>query len=121
MNPYLKSFIIGSSFPSFILYFLAVRFTKKNYHFEDYALICPLALGIDNMLSLYIAKKYNLSLRTRMLGSSIFFSLFVFIFDYYTNQYNITSNEDWLTLYLIIFSIYFIVFNFIIYNLERML
>jgi hypothetical protein len=57
MNPYLKSFIIGSSFPSFILYFLAVRVAKnKNYRFEDYAFIGPLSLGVNNMLSLYIAK-----------------------------------------------------------------
>lgn len=122
MNSYLKSFIIGSSFPAFILYFLAVRVVKnKNYRFENYVFIGPLSLGINNMLSLYVAKKYNLSLETRMFASSIFFSLFAIIFNYCTSQYHITNVKDWFILYLLIFSIHYIVFNFIIYNLELML
>ena len=122
MNSYLKSFIIGSSFPSFILYFLAVKFAKnKNYKFEDYVFIAPVFLGLTNSFSLYIATKYNLSLKTRMLGTSIFLSFFVFLFDYYTNQYKITKLKDWFIMYLAIFSIYFVVFNFVIYNLELLI
>jgi hypothetical protein len=122
MNSYVKSFVIGSSFPCFILYFLAVKFCKnKNYRFEDYVFIGPLFLGLMNMLSLYISKKYNLSLKKRMLGSSIFFSFFVFLFDYSTKQYQISKLQDWIAFYLMLFFIYFVVFNFIIYNLELLL
>jgi hypothetical protein len=120
MNKYLRSFIIGSSFPVFILYFLAVRFNTKNnvYTFNDYVFIAPFALGLFNMISHYVADIYNIHLRKRLFISSIIAPIVVFLFDYITKQYKIHTIDQWLLLYVNLCIIYFIVFNFIVYYLE---
>ena len=46
MNEYVKSFVIGSSWPVFILYFLAVAGygDKINVSYKNYTFIAPLFL-----------------------------------------------------------------------------
>ena len=120
MNKYLRSFIIGSSYPVFILYFLVVRYiVKKNvYKFNDYVIIAPLALGVFNMLSLYISEIYHIDLRKRLLVTSMVLPIVIFMFGYLTKQYSFKKAKEWLWYYVNLCIIYLIVFNIIVYYLE---
>lgn len=112
-NKYLRSFVIGSSFPVFILYFIAVQSitTPKKYTFETYAIIAPLFLGLCNMLSLL----YSTDLRQRLLITSIALPLAVCLFAYFAKIYKFT---DWTNYFIMTSIIYMFVFNIIVYYLE---
>lgn len=118
-NQYLKSFVIGSSFPVFIQFFISVSLMNKvrNYSYESYTLIAPLYLGLMNMLSLYIGNKYNLLLGRRLFYTSIISPIIVILFVTLNKSYNFTNAER-NKYYCIIFIKYFIAFNIIIYFLE---
>ena len=117
---YLKSFVIGSSFPVFILFFIAVRKISnniKNYKYEDYTLIAPLYLGLMNMISLYLTKYFNLNVRTRYLIIGIISPLIVITFARLNNSYNY-DNTEWTRYSIYLMMKHFLIFNFIIYNIE---
>jgi hypothetical protein len=117
MNKYLRSFVIGSSFPVFIIYFIAVQSitTPKKYTFETYSIIAPLFLGTCNMLSLYISELYNIELRQRLLITSILLPLLVCLYAYFGKIYKFTN---WTNYFIIVLIIYIFVFNIIVYYLE---
>lgn len=120
---YLKSFIIGSSYPSFILFFLAVKNIQKNiknYTYTNYTLVAPVYLGIMNILSLYFAQSFNLSLRNRFMIVGLLSPLIVATFAKFTNSYNYTSKQ-WKEYYAHIFTEHFLIFNMIIYIIEKSL
>ena len=69
---YLKSFIIGSSFPSFILFLIAVdQEEKKTYTYNFYSKILPISIGLGNVLSRFIGEKLNWSLEKRLFYTTI--------------------------------------------------
>ena len=57
----LKSFIIGSSIPSFIILFIVVIYLFMNkeatFNYYKYSIMAPLGLGILSMLSKYIGDR----------------------------------------------------------------
>jgi hypothetical protein len=118
---YLKSFVIGSSWFVFILFFLSVmKIKNKNYSYELYTIIAPFYLGLMNMLSLYLANKYKLSLRQRFLLIGIISPLIVIIFAKLSNSYNYTSKK-WYEYYVYIIVKHMLIFNIIIYYLTIMI
>jgi len=122
-NQYLRAFVIGSSFFVFILYFLAVKKLSHekfaNFSYENYTLYAPIALGLYNILALYISKKMNISKRYSLFLLSIIAPTLVAIFIYINKIYNYTSFEQWFGHIWKLYLTYFIVFNFIIYSLEK--
>lgn len=117
---YLKSFIIGSSFPATFFLFQAVKNIPdsiKNYSFQDYTVIAPIYLGLANLLSLCLSKIFNLSLQTRFLLIGILSPLFVISIVRSNNSYNFTE-EEWRQYYFRLITKHFMIFNLIIYNLE---
>src|SRR3989304_8714531 len=117
MNKYLRSFVIGSSFPVFLIFFLSVAFLSKdlrNYSYKTYTFLAPLYFGLMNILSLYLAQKYNLSLKQRLFYIWILSATIVSIFETLLKSYNL-DNYEWLKYYFIIFLYHFIAFNIVIY------
>jgi hypothetical protein len=120
---YLRSFVIGSSFPVFLPFFLTVRLLLadiKNYDFENYAFVAPLYLGLMNMFSLFISTTFNLSLRHRFIFIGILSPLIVILVARILNSYDYTTDQ-WNDYYGRIILKHFIIYNLVIYNLERMI
>lgn len=124
MNNYLKDFIIGSSFPVFILFFIIVANIKnKNYSYEKYSIIAPLYLGLMNVLSGELQKKYNLSDKNRYLYISLISATIVVLYAYFSGSYRYSYNYSyyWILYILIVFSLHLFVFNVIVYNLNKII
>lgn len=120
-NEYLRAFVIGSSFIVFLPYFYIVSKFKPsyfNYDYKSYTFLAPISLGIMNMLSLIISKKYNISNKNRFLYSSIIAPTCVLFTVIYFKIYNYTI-EQWISHILRLYLLYFFVFNFILYYLDK--
>ena len=117
---YLKQFVIGSSYIVFAPFFYAVEKSqpKKTYSYYDYTLIAPVWFGIWNIISLLLAEYFNLTMRQRYILVSILSSLSVMVIATYLKSYNFTT-EEWKKYYLYIFIKYMLVWNIIIYNIEK--
>jgi hypothetical protein len=121
-NQYLRAFVIGSSFFVFIPYFIAVKsFDKKlvNYSYENYTLYAPIGLGLYNVLSLYIANKLNLTKRNRFFLISLLAPTLVVLTVYFLKAYNYTTIQQWFNHIWKLYLLYFIVFNFVVYYLDK--
>ena len=119
---YLKQFITGSSLVIFLPFFLGVQVLKKNKKFSyyTYTIVAPLALGIWNVISFIIATYLGISMRMRFLVLTfVSYSVTVFLVRY-TNAYNFTEQE-WLQYYIMLFVLYFITWNIIAYNVEKLM
>ena len=121
MDQYIKSFIIGSSLPVFLHFFLKVRTIDdkiKNFSYEDYTIIAPLYLGFMNSLSLYLSKQFEWSLEQRLFYIGVISGIFVCILARSINSYNFTD-EEWKMYYLRIITKHILTFSVIIYLLEK--
>jgi hypothetical protein len=121
-NQYLRAFVIGSSFFVFIPYFIAVKsFDKRlvNYSYENYTLYAPIGLGLYNVLSLYIANQFNLTKRNRFFLISLLAPTLVVLTVYFLKAYNYTTIQQWFNHIWKLYLLYFIVFNFVVYYLDK--
>ena len=123
MNKYLKSFVIGSSFFSFFLFFVAVDFYSQqkviNFTYRDYTFKAPIALGSIAVIAKYLHVKTNLSLWESLLVTSLLSSCSVMIGITYYQSYKFTKIERWFLQYLKILLGHTITFTVIVYWLER--
>lgn len=120
-NKYLRAFVIGSSFFVFIPYFYAVsNFDPKHFNFDYkiYTYFAPFVLGLMNLFSLVLAKKFNISHNNRFLYTSIIAPTLVLCTVIYFNIYNYTIS-DWIEHIINLYLLYFIVFNYVIYYLDK--
>ena len=117
---YLKSFIIGSSYPVFSSFYYAVYNSqpKKTYTYYNYTMIAPLWFGLWNIISLMLAKHFDLNLRMRYVVVSILSAFSIMTIATYLKSYEFT-NAEWLKYYLYMFIKYMIVWNLIIYSIEK--
>ena len=120
-NTYLRAFVIGSSFLVFLPYFWAVSGFKKskfNFDFTYYVFIAPPALGVMNMVSLLITDYFHLTNRMRYLIASVIAPTCILMLVKYFNIYNYTK-EEWIQHIFYLYLLYFVVFNFIVYFLDK--
>ena len=117
---YLLHFLIGSSWFVTLQFFTAVNRlrSKKNYSYFDYTIVSPIYLGFWNIISAIIAKKFNLSLRKRFLIITPMTYIASILISKKFKSYNFT-NEEWGKYYIILFMKHFIMWNIIIYYLEK--
>ena len=117
---YLKQFIIGSSFLVFLPFYYAVYNSRKekNYSYYNYTLIAPIWLGLWNVISLILAEHFKLSMRNRFLLVSVISSISIMCISTYFKTYNFTK-EEWIKYYVSIFVKYMIIWNVIVYNIEK--
>jgi len=116
---YLKQFVIGSSYLVFAPFYYAVlKNNVKNYTYEDYTLIAPVWLGLWNVISLIIAESFNLSMRMRFIIISVISSVCIMIISTLFKTYN-KNRDEWISYYLKMFLKYMIIWNIVIYNIEK--
>lgn len=121
MTDYLKSFVIGSSLPVFLHFFLSVQQIEKgtkNYTYAEYTIIAPIYLGLMNMLSLYLGTRFNWSLHKRLLVTSILSILIVNTATRLSNSYNF-SDTEWLRYTVRVSLMHLFTFNIVLYGLEK--
>ena len=119
---YLKQFIIGSSYLVFLPFYYAVYNSRKekNYSYYNYTLTAPIWLGLWNVISLVLAEHFKLSMRKRFLLVSVISSISIMCISTYFKTYNFTK-EEWIKYYIGIFIKYMIIWNVIVYNIEKYL
>ncbi len=118
---YLKQFIIGSSYFGTLPFFYAAgKIKDKAYSYYDYTLIAPIWLGLWNVISLIIATYFGLTLRTRCLMFTLITYSLSLIIVKSINGYKYTQKE-WIKYYIRLFIKHFIMWNIVIYNLEKYL
>ena len=120
-NEYLRAFVIGSSCLVFLPYFWCVSHFKKedfNFSYIPYTFLAPVALGLMNMLSLFLAKQFNLSKKNRFLLISILGPTFIASVIIFLKIYNYTRKE-WASHLVSLYVFYFIIWNLIVYNLDK--
>ena len=117
---YLKQFIVGSSYLVTLPYFYAVNYSRseKNYKYSDYTFVAPLWFGIWNVLFFILSKKFKFSMRRRFLYASITSSISIMIIGTLFKTYNF-NRKQWIKYYLGIFIKYLVVWNLIMYNIEK--
>ena len=119
---YLKQFVIGSSYIIFAPFYYAVENSqpKKTYSYYNYTLVAPVWFGIWNIVSLKLAEYLKLTMHQRFLLVSILSSLSIMAIATYLKSYNFTK-EEWRKYYLYIFIKYMLVWNVVMYSLEKYL
>ena len=119
---YLKQFVVGSSYLVFAHFYYAVQNNrpKKTYDYYNYTLIAPVWFGVWNIISVLLAEYFNLTQRQRFILISILSSISVMIIATYLKSYNYTT-EEWINYYSYIFIKYMLIWNIVIYNLEKYL
>ena len=116
---YLKQFVIGSSLLIFAPFFYGYDILKKpGYSYFKYSLIAPLWFGVWNVISLYLANSFNLSMRVRFLLISCISYLTVITYNTYNNVYDF-NNKRWVIYYIGMFLTYMFVWNVMIYQIEK--
>ena len=119
---YLKQFIVGSSYLVFLPFYYAVQNNqpKKRYSYYKYTLLAPVWFGLWNVISFMIANYFHLTMQMRFLVITILSSLSIMAIATYLKSYNFTKDE-WRKYYLYIFIKYMLVWNIVIYTIEKYL
>lgn len=120
----LLSFVVGSSIlVTFPFFWKVGQLDQKvmNYNYFHYSIIAPIFLGLATMLSVYLKNTFNLSLRQSILIVSVCSPLLVtWLAEKVLKSYNFTARET-CDYKLRLFLKHFIIYNFVIYNLLKML
>jgi uncharacterized membrane protein len=122
---YFKSFVLGSSYLTFVLFSLGVQSIdkkKRKYSYEKYSLIEPIYFGIINIIILYLIKNTDYKETNIYIIIGLLSFLFVFGIAKSLNVYDYTNGE-WthyfvtlLVLHLITICIIIRYLNFIFKN-----
>jgi hypothetical protein len=121
LSEYLRAFVIGSCFFVIFPYFYAVSnfdTSTSNINYTLYTYYAPLCLGLFNVLSLFIAKKFKLTKRLRFITIGILAPSIVATTILSTKTYNYTISE-WTRHIFILYLFYLFIFNFIVYLLDK--
>lgn len=122
MDKYVKSFIIGSSWPTFILFFLVVFSygNQINISYPLYSFGAPLFLGLLNVFGLYISDQYNLTKTQRFIITALIGTLIVSIVITLFKVYNYTTKTQFVEHYIKLFIFYLFIFGLIVSNIETL-
>jgi hypothetical protein len=118
---YLRAFVIASSILVVLPHFLAVAQIDKikmNYTYEQYSIIAPIYYGLMNMLSLYLALSFDLSIRQRFILIGTLSPLLVISFSFFSGAYAYNTNE-WFKYGIKLFIKHFLIWNVVIFLLDK--
>lgn len=118
---YLRSFVIGSSLLVFGMHLLLLsRKDPKTYGYDYriYSIVAPLFFGVMSMLALYLRRNHGMSLRTSLMAVSVFAYAFVVWLVRNLRVYP-HDREEWLRYLGMQAVLYALVYNVILYGLER--
>jgi len=122
-NDLVKSFVIGSSFPVFIYYFLRVYNIPKierNYSYFHYTIVNPLYFGLINALLTYLHTRYDINREHLYLWTGLVSATFVFLLAVVSQSYDFTQ-RSYLTYYLTLLITHTITYSYIILPLEKII
>ena len=118
---YLKQFVIGSSLLIFAPFFYGYdKLKRPGYSYFNYSLLAPLWFGVWNVISLYLANTYKLSMRKRFLLISCITYLTIVSFVTINDVYDF-NNKQWIIYYIFMFVSYMFVWNVMIYQIEKLI
>ena len=123
MNNYFKAFIVGSSYPVFLLPFYLVSTINKedkNFTYQSYTFIAPIYIATLNVISVYLMYILSLSNYQRYSLISIISAIIVCLFSTINKVYNYSSDQ-WIRYYIGIFIMHFILYFIIIQSIENLL
>ena len=120
----LRSFVVGSSFPAFVILFVAVTYFIKiektgliRYH--RYSVLAPVWLGIFSFLAKYISVRYRIHLQSSYLIMSLLSALLVSIMITVQKTYTFSMNScRGYFQYVILLTGHLLIYNCIIYPLD---
>lgn len=118
---YLRAFVIGSSILVVLPHLYAVANldeAKLNYTYKQYSFAAPIYYGIMNMISLYLAIVLQLDSRNRYLLIGTVSPLIVISFSYFFKTYDY-SNPEWLRYGIGLFMKHFLIWNVVVYSLNK--
>jgi len=92
---------------------------EKTFSYVNYSFKAPAYFGLTNMLSLYLAKKYNLSAAKRFLLMSQISPLFVSSWITARKAYNFSTKKRWLQQYALLWFAHGITWLATIQYLEK--
>jgi hypothetical protein len=121
MTEYLRAFVIGSSLPVFLPHFITVAGLDErrlNYTYKQYSFVAPLYYGLMNVISLYFAFLLKLTDRQRYVIIGVLSPLIVISFSYVFETYDYQGNE-WIQYGVGLFLKHFLIWNIIVYFLNR--
>ena len=91
----------------------------EYYSYFRYTITAPIYFGIWNVILFIIANHFGLSLRMRFITISILSSLFMMTFQTIYNLYDFKTESEFKRYYFHIFIKYMLIWNIIVYNLEK--
>lgn len=124
MSEYVKDFVIGSSWPVFVLYFYAVVSIPdnvKNYSYVNYTFMAPVVLGIFNVLGGIVARKFNLDRMSRFVLTGLVSAIGVYFYAVLVKAYNFSNMSEWLSYFIVLLLLYMVVFSIIVHGLDSIL
>lgn len=118
---WIKSFVIGSSLPVFLYYFIRVYYLEhKTYSYFSYTLINPIYFGCMNVLAKYLIHKTRQSPEKIYLLTSVVSPIIVFIVANIFESYD-WNNKNKYEYFLTLLVTHIITYNLVIQNLERIM
>jgi len=121
-NEYLRAFVIGSCSFVFLPYFYAVSLFPQsmiNYTYQTYTFIAPVALGLMNLFSLILAKRFGFNRNMRFLVISLLAPTIILLYVYLFHMYNYTTMYEWIYHIVVLYAFYFVMFNVVVYALDQ--
>ena len=116
---YLKQFVVASSWMAIAPFLHGVNKIKdKNYTYYDYSIQVPFFFGIYNIISLIFAEFFGLSMRARLLLLSLVTYIGTVIQVKINKRYKFTK-EEWNKYYIRVFLKHFVLWNVVVYYLEK--
>ena len=122
-SEYLRAFVIGSCFfVIFPFFYFVSHFNplKSNIDYISYTYYAPVFLGLFNVLSLFISKQFKLSKRMRFITIGIIAPSIVTMTIIFLKAYNYTIST-WIRHIFKIYLFYLLMFNVIVYLLDKYL
>ena len=120
---YVRDFVIGSSFIVVAPFLAWTGYPHKNitqqYSYYHYSLLTPIWFGILNVFSSIMSKRFNLTKRERFFIISIISGLGVTIAAKTFKLYSKKNNNEWYTYYFHTMINHLLVWNIVIYNLDK--
>jgi len=115
MSEYTKAFVIGSSWPMFILYFLGVAnyADKANVSYQRYTYIAPVFLGLLNMFGLYLSKQSDTFNQHRFILTGLIGAILIAVFVTVFGMYRDVDTCWMLRYYVYLTILYIVVFGVI--------
>jgi len=118
---YFKQFIAGSSILVAAPFYYGFHTLKRaEYSYFHYTFLVPIWWGLWNVMSLVVAEAFSLSTRMRFLLVSLITYALAVTYTTYNNVYDF-SLYQWYGYYFLMLTTYLIMWNVVVYFIEKLI